>query len=77
MALLLEMIETVGGIWLAMSAIAFIFVAALVKPRQAARSCLRDHLRASPGHDRKLDYTRMGKKKSVSSKVSAPLEKAA
>jgi hypothetical protein len=70
--------ETVGGIWLAMSAIVFIFVAALVKPRQetTARNCLPDHLRASLGHDRKLDYTH-GHKKSASSNVSAPLEKAA
>ena len=67
--LFLEWIETVGGIWLAMSAIAFVFVAVLVKSRQESAD-----VSANAVH--RLDRTHKAKKK-PSDKDSPPFEKAA
>ena len=67
--LFLEWIETVGGIWLAMSAIAFVFVAVLVKSRQESAD-------VSANAVRRLDRTHKAKKK-PSDKDSPPFEKAA
>ena len=76
--LFLQWIETVGGIWLAMSAIAFIFAAVLVKTRrESADSAVVSTNRLSDDiGPRRLDRTRTAKKK-PSDKDSAPLEKAA
>ena len=68
--LFLEWIETVGGIWLAMSAIAFVFVAVLVKSRQESADVSANHA------VRRLDRTHKAKKK-PSDKDSPPFEKAA
>ena len=75
--LFLQWIETVGGIWLAMSAIAFIFAAVLVKTRQESADSVvsTNHLSEDVG-PRRLDRARTAKKK-PSDKDSAPLEKAA
>jgi len=72
--LFLQWIETVGGIWLAMSAIAFTFAAVLVKTRrQSEDSAIVLSEDIGP---RRLDRTRTAKKK-PSDKDSGPLEKAA
>lgn len=75
--LFLEWIETVGGIWLAMSAIAFIFATVLVKTRrESADSALSTNRLSDDVGPRRLDRARTAKKK-PSDKDSAPLEKAA
>lgn len=76
--LFLEWIETIGGIWLAMSAIAFIFAAVLVKTRrESVDSALASTKRLSDDvGPRRLNRARIAKKK-PSDKDSAPLEKAA
>ena len=71
--LFLEWIETVGGIWLVMSAIAFVFVAVLVKSRQESADVSANR---SSDAVRRLDRTHKAKKK-PSDKNSPPFEKAA
>jgi hypothetical protein len=84
--LLLETFETVGGVWLALSAIGFILGAAFVKMRQDAgesalesiRELLADGRQASPGvspaRKRQLEHLDTAMKRP---KPSADLVKAA
>ena len=59
---LLEMIETIGAIWLAMSAVAFILFACFGKPRQSSVTAIGRQesaesmsLAHAPAADRQLD----------------------
>jgi len=88
--LLLETFETIGGVWLALSAIAFILGAAFVNTRQklgvnALESMTRRELlaggrqaspAASPARESQLDRLDTAKKRPVS-KPAADLVKAA
>jgi hypothetical protein len=78
--LFLEWIETVGGIWLVMSAVAFFVAGTVLTSRRVSagrevNSTIRlpNELGAFNARDRQLDHARKAKKKPV----PTPLEKAA